>query len=204
MNYGEIKHNLISLVFGETSDLEEVEDLGYLYDSINRAMSEINVDFPYIATYSFEIDQEDVDAGDLIYIDMTDTTKVTGFLDFGETPVLYEKDGTGMFKRFSDYEIEMGTHLVINPVGNIGKYKVYYRCEPTHVGSTTADNTIPDLPVKAHYLIPILSAYWLWLDDDEQKAVQYRNLYETERERLRARTENTVAKIHADPDWGVI
>ena len=204
MNYGEIKHNLISLVFGETSDLDEVEELGSLYDSINRAMSEINVDFPYIATYQFEIDQEDVDEGELIRVDMTDTTKVTGFLDFDETPLLYEKDGKGTFKRFSDYEIEKEVILVIDPAGHIGKYRVYYRCEPTHVGSTTVDTAVPEIPLKAHYLIPILSAYWLWLDDDEQKAVQYRNLYETERERLRARTENTKAKIHADPEWGVI
>ena len=38
---------------------------------------------------------------------------------------------------------------------------------------------IPLKPVT-HYLVPLLAAYFVWLDDDERKATQYYNLYEQE------------------------
>ena len=38
MNLSEIKQNLISLGFGEESDIEEYDALGYVNDSINRAI----------------------------------------------------------------------------------------------------------------------------------------------------------------------
>lgn len=200
MNYGEIKHNLTSLVFGETADLEEVEDLGYLYDSVNRAISEIGVFFPYVAKYEFDIDESDANAGENIYIDMSDRP---GYLGFADTPVLYEKDGETLYKRFSAYEIEDEHTIVIDPVGHVGSYRIMYKCQCTQVTKDTPDTYVPEIPLKAHHLIPILAAYWLWLDDDEQKAAQYRNLYEQDRDEIRVKEKSTRMKITPDK-WGVI
>lgn len=200
MNYGEIKHNLTSLVFGETSDLEEVEDLGYLYDSVNRALSEIEVFFPYVAKYEFDIDEADANDGENIYIDMSD---LPGYLGLADTPVLYEKDGETLYKRFSAFEIEDEHTIVIDPVGHVGSYRIMYKCHCSTITSTTPDTFVPEIPLKAHHLIPILAAYWLWLDDDEQKATQYRNLYEQDRDEIRVKDKATRIKITPDK-WGVI
>lgn len=174
MNYGEIKQNIISLGFAEESDYEEFEDLGYTYDSINRALDQIGVIFPYIAKYEFEID--DTDEG-LLYIDMTDRD---GFLELSETPILFEKNGTETFTPFSDYEIEMDHTIVINADANKGSFRIYYTKECTRFSSATADTAVPELPLKCHHLIPLLASYYLWLDDDERKATQYYNMYESE------------------------
>ena len=174
MNYGEIKQNIISLGFAEESDYTEYEDLGYTFDSINRAIAQINYQFPYNAKYEFEID--DTDTG-LVYIDMTDRS---GFIELGETPVLYEKNGTDMFKRFGDYQVEMEHTLVIDADKNKGSFRVYYVKECTQVNKDTPDTFVPEIPLKVHHLIPLLASYYLWLDDDAPKATQYYNMYETE------------------------
>lgn len=195
MNIGAIKQNLISLGFAEESDLEEFEDLGYVNDAINRAIDTICVQFPYIAKYEFEID--DTDEG-IIYVDMSQRD---GFLDFAtETPVMIStkkvtKSGGGVFSlkdeapqeeeietftKFNDYEIEMGTTLVIDASATKGTIRVYYEKECTIVDDETDEKFVPELPKKVHHLIPLLSAYYLWLDDDQVKATQYYNMYETE------------------------
>ena len=174
MNYGEIKQNLISLGFAEDTDYEEFEELGYTYDAINRAISQIGNQFPYIVNYEFEID--DTDTG-ILYIDMTD---IGNFLDFAETPVLFEKDGEELFKKFGDYQIEMGHTIVFNADEYKGSFRVYYNAACTKITEDTQDNFVPELPLKVHHLIPLLAAYYLWLDDDAVKAAQYYNMYETE------------------------
>ena len=198
MNYGELKHNLISKGFAEQSDLDEYEELGYLYDAINDAVDEVSVLFPLLAKYEFDIDEDETD---YVYIDMTD---IEGFLGFAETPVLYEKDGTETFVKFSDYEIEMDTTLVINPSGNAGSYRVYYEKECTKVDQNTPDTFQFEIPLKAHKLITPLSAYYLWLDDDERKATQYYNLYEQTRSTVLTKEKAPRARIIPDKRWGVI
>ena len=40
------------------------------------------------------------------------------------------------------------------------------------------DETEIDLPAMVTMLLPLLSAYYIWLDDDERKAVMYYNQYD--------------------------
>lgn len=174
MNYGEIKQNLISLGFAEDTDYEEFEELGYTYDAINRSISQIGQQFPYVAKYEFTIDADDTGT---LYIDMEDRR---GFLELAETPVLYEKNDEDMFKKFGDYQIEMGHTLVIDTDDLEGSFRVYYNTQCTQINESTSEEFTPELPLKVHHLIPLLSAYYLWLDDDPTKAAQYYNLYETE------------------------
>lgn len=174
MNYGQIKQNLISLGFAEESDYQEFEELGYTYDCINRAIDQIENQFPYIAKYEFEIDESDTG---ILYIDMTDRT---GFLGLAETPVVFEVNGEETFRKFGDYQIEMGHTIVIKVDDYAGMFRIYYNKQCTDITSTTSDAFVPELPNKVHHLIPLLAAYYLWLDDDAAKAAQYYNMYETE------------------------
>lgn len=175
MNYGEIKHNLISLGFAEESDYEEYEELGYTYDAINLAIREINSTFPQVAKYEFEID--DTDEG-ILYVDMTDRD---GFLELAETPVLFERNDKETYTKFGDYQIEMGHTLVINADENKGSFRVYFNKACTTIDADTEDSFVPELPLKVHHLIPLLAAYYLWLDDDVAKASGYYNMYELEK-----------------------
>jgi len=198
MNYGEIKQNLISLGFAEESDYEEFEELGYTYDCINLAISMIGSQFPFVDKYEFELDNTDEG---ILYIDMEDRGN---FLDFAETPVLFEKDGEEMFKKFSDFQIEMGHTVVINADEYKGAFRIYYNALCTQINSETEDTFVPELPLKVHHLIPLLAAYYLWLDDDAAKAAQYYNMYETEFG-LSVQKENTPRmRVVTDREWGGI
>lgn len=174
MNYGQIKQNLISLGFAEESDYQEFEELGYTYDAINRAIAQIQNQFPQVAKYEFEVDETDTG---ILYIDMSERQ---GFLSLAETPVVFEADGEEVFRKFGDYYIEMGHNIVMKVNEYKGSFRIYYNKACTEVNQTTQNTFVPELPTKAHHLIPLLAAYYLWLDDDERKAVQYYNMYETE------------------------
>ena len=174
MDLSGIRHNLTSLGFAEGSDYDEFEALGYTYDCINRAIDTIQSIFPQIAKYEFELD--DSDTG-ILYIDMTDRP---GFLSLAETPVLFEVNGSEVFRKFGDYQVEMGHTIVINADAYAGSFRIYYNKACTEIDATTPDSFVPELPKKVHYLIPLLAAYYLWLDDDQVKATQYYNMYETE------------------------
>ena len=198
MNYGQVKHNLISLGFAEESDLTEYEDLGYLYDAVNRAVYEVSLLFPYLARYDFDIDEGETD---LVRVDMGN---VDGFLSFADTPVVIEKDGKETFVQFSDYDIEMDTILVINPENNAGSYRVYYEKKCTDIDENTPDTFELELPLKSHPLVPLYAAYYLWLDDDEPKATTYFNLYEQKRTEILAKDKKPRAQVYPDKNWGVI
>lgn len=194
MNLSEIRHNLISLGFAERSDYYEFEVLGYTYDCINRAIATIQSIFPQIAKYEFELDDSDTGT---IYIDMTDRP---GFLSLAETPVLFEVNGSEVFRKFGDYQVEMGHTIVMNADAYAGSFRIYYNKACTEIDSTTPDSFVPELPKKVHHLIPLLAAYYLWLDDDERKAVQYYNNYESELSQI-IQNEN-MPKMRVVTEWG--
>ena len=50
--------------------------------------------------------------------------------------------------------------------------------EPFALSLESDDETEIDLPAKLTMLLPLLSAYYIWLDDDERKAVMYYNQYD--------------------------
>ena len=196
MNYAEIRQNLISLGFAETTDLEEFDELGYTYSAINLAITQIGNEFPYEKTYEFEID--DTDEGILTF-DFTDIDPY--FLSFAETPVLIELEGEEYFKKFSDFRIEMGRRIVINADDNKGTFRVYYNALPTQFNQDTAETFTTELPLKVHHLIPLLAAYYLWLDDDATKAAQYYNMYETELALILQKENEPKAEFIPDNAW---
>lgn len=197
MNYGELKHNLISKGFAEESDYQEFEDLGYTYDAINDAVSEISKEFPYETYFEFEIDESDTG---IMYIDMSDRA---GFLRFGETPVLFEKDGEEVWRKFTEYDIEMKRRLVFKADDYKGSFRIYYYKEPTRVTPQTPDSFEFEIPLDSHILLPYLTAYLLWLDDDERKAVMYKNDYESIKSAIQEKDNEPRARVEGNK-WGDI
>lgn len=173
MKYEQLKRELINLGFADESELEEFGTI--VTDAINRAITEINLTVaPIIGTY--EIEQDGTDE-DIMYYNMPSLTQNNGvvdFLEFADTPV---KIGTGVYRKFSDYEIESGNTLVID--GRlVGTFKVFYKKAHTPITEETPNDTELELPLKAHVLVPLLAAYYVWLEDEKSKAVDYYNQYE--------------------------
>jgi len=181
MIYGKLIEKIAHLGF---SDLEEVNDFGSLVpDSINDAITTINLEVcPNVKTYEFSVADDD---DPVIDVDMG--MVVSDFLDFADTPVEFEKDDEVTYSKFNDFEIESARVLKVFTKGNAGSYRVFYKASHTpfvyydasQLDSNALQNarTIP-LPEKVHHLVPLLAAYFIWLDDEPSKAAQYYNLYE--------------------------
>lgn len=177
MNYGQLKTELVGLGF---SDKEELEEFGQIVpDSINRAITEINLTIaPIIGKCEIE---QDGTTDEILYYDMESLTEENGekkFLDFADTPVKVNGGtNSAVYIRFNDFEIEGGNILVMD--GSVsGKFRVFYKKAHTPITLETSDDTEIELPLKAHVLLPLLSAYYVWLEDEKSKAVDYYNQYE--------------------------
>lgn len=173
MDYGQLKTELAGLGF---SDEAEIREFGQIVpDSLNRAITEINMTVcPIIGTYEFE---QDGSEDEILYYNMPQLTRKQGvskFLEFADTPVMV---GTEVYTKFNDFDIENGDTLVID--GTIeGEFKVFYKKAHTPFTLDTDDSTEIELPLKVHHLLPLLTAYYVWLEDEKSKAVDYYNQYE--------------------------
>lgn len=201
MTYEELIDNVRDLGFSDDAEMEEFGEL--VYNSINRAVTEINMSVaPIIERYEFSI--SGVDEG-YLYITMSDVAD--DFLDFADTPVLFSTSSPvkvddawiaeekPVYKVFNNYQIEGNDTIVINadefrsgsPQEGTEEYekaelttysiRICYKAAHTPV---TEDNTARqiELPTKVHHLVPLLTAYFVWLEDEPTKAAQYYNLYE--------------------------
>lgn len=173
MNYGQLKNELASLGF---SDIDEIEEFGAVVpEALNRAITEINTTVsPNIGTYEFE---QDGTEKEILYYNMTQLTKKDGivkFLGFADTPVMI---GPNVYKRYNDFEIENEDTLVIDGAV-VGEFKVYYKKAHTPFTVDTEDAVEIELPLKVQHLVPLLTAYYVWLEDEKSKAVDYYNQYE--------------------------
>ena len=180
MTYQELINNIRDLGFSDDAEMEEFGEL--VYNSINRAISEINLLVtPITETYEFDID--DADTG-YLYIRMPDVNE--RFLDFADTPVVYEAQGKEQYTKFNDFEIETGDTMVINQDDYKGSFRVFYRAdhEPIPYDAEeelpTSEQLAQELPLprRVHFLVPMLAGYYVWLEDEPTKAAQYYNLYE--------------------------
>lgn len=174
MNYGELKKQITDLGFSDENELKEFGSI--VPNAINRAITEINMTVaPIIGVH--EITQTGSTDGVILY-DMEDLTKdgeTIKFLEFADTPVMV---GKAFYKRYNDFEIENEKILVMD--GSIaGTFKVFYKKAHSPFTTETDDETSIELPLKTHYLLPLLASYYIWLEDEKSKAVDYYNQYET-------------------------
>ena len=173
MTYADVVQNIKSLGFSDDDEMEEFAESGVLYDSINRAITEINLRLsPIYERYEFEI--SDTDTG-YLYITMKDVDE--NFLDFADTPVLFRRE-SDMYQKFNDYQIEAGDTVVIDADSNKGSFRIFYKAmhEP-FTGDAQLREDVP-LPLKVHHLVPLLASYYVWQEDEPAKAAQYYNMFE--------------------------
>ena len=196
MNYGELITNLKALAFEEEDTITEYIENDVIPTSVNRAISWMCEDGMPIVK-SFEISQDGTDAE---YVPYDATTIVRDFLAFDTHPIRID-DGD-VYRIFGDFEVENGDTLVLP--GNVsGTFKVFYKAEHTkYVADGTMDNVEIPLKKRTHFLIPLLAAYFVWLDDDASKATQYYNLYEQAKANMLQDMQKPMARIAEE--WGGI
>ena len=197
MTYQELIDNIRDLGFSDNDEMSEFAESGLLYTAINRSITRINLEVsPILEKYEFEI--TDDDAG-YMYITFTDIDDM--FLKFADTPVLFRRDETEFYKKFSSFDIEMENTLVINAEENKGYFRVFYVAQ--HENFTGKSSQLKEelpLQLKVHHLVPLLAAYYVWLEDDPTKAAQYYNMYDSVKNEMKLEEQSKV-KMRVNSDW---
>ena len=174
MNYGELKTNIKALAFEEDETITEYEENDVIPTAINRAISILAEKVPIVKRYTITQDGTDEDIQEYDF-----TRVVKDFLSFEKLHPVRIDDGN-VYKPFGEYEIENDEVLII-PGNASGTFRVFYRASHTpYVSGGSMDDVEIPLKKKVHHLVPLLAAYYVWLDDDATKAAQYYNMYETE------------------------
>ena len=75
--------------------------------------------------------------------------------------------------------------VLIIPKATAGNIILRYKRVPKGIGIDSPSEAI-DIPRRAEYLLPVLTAAFFWLDDDEEKAAYYMSIYKTEAARLKS------------------
>lgn len=222
MTYQELINNIRDLGFSDDDEMEEFGEL--VPNSINRAITELNLSIaPIIKKYEYDI--TGVDDGflyitmpdvDDLFLDFADTPVL-----YAETTP-YKSDGeiktkeVSRYDIFSDYDIEANDTIVIDlnkfnksvpdPEKDPEAYalaakktysiKIFYKAE--HERFTGVGSQLPTelpLPRKVHHLVPLLAAYYVWLEDEPVKAAQYFNAYEQKAQEVLANSQSSHIKI---------
>lgn len=191
MNYGELKAQIRDLGFAEDAEIDEFDEV--VPNAINRAVTEINlIVTPNVGTYKLE---QDGTASDLLYYDMEELTAdedgTVRFLEFADTPVMV---GPTVYKQYNDFEIENDKVLIMD--GSVkGSFKVFYKRAHTPFTLDSEDSAPIELPLKVHHLVPLLASYYIWMEDENAKAVAYYNQYERLVQEIKMGAENPRARI---------
>lgn len=191
MNYGELKGHIRDMGFSDDAEIEEFADI--IPNSVNRAIEEINLNVAHIVgVYNIE---QDGSNESVVYYDIEELTKNDDgsvvFLDFADIPVMV---GDGQYKRYNDFEIENGKVIVMDGTV-LGTFKVFYKKKHTPITVDTENTTRIELPLKVHHMLPYLTAYYVWLEDEQAKAVYYYNRYESLLQEFRENESHPRARI---------
>ena len=171
MLYSEVKEQILSLGFEDPSVLDDTNYLKVFRDGINKALTFINADFPIIGEYTHTLDGTGVDLDEIDFADFSDFDVLLN------ATIKEEVGGRYQIRPFADFELIQDTKVFVSQTNN-GDITFFYRKRPTLVTTTTTDNTVMTIHHKAEQLLPLLASYYIWNDDDPEKASKWRNEYE--------------------------
>lgn len=174
MKLGTLKSQIQTLGFEEKATMEDSEYLGIINNGINRAMQMIAQEVaPVISEIEYAVDEEAVIRGQMVEYDLNNIPEYEeNYL--GIEKVIYKTDSEiSMDEPFA----EEGDTLYL-PLKRDGVFTIRYKRRPAEVTIDSTDNDVVDMPAGVTNLIAPLAAYYIWLDDDTQKAQMYRNDYE--------------------------
>ncbi len=135
-----------------------------------------------------------------VFYDFKKIAKEKGdvFLSFADK---YKENGS--FKPLSNFDI-IDRHILRLPTDDTTEYTIYYNKQYTPITEDTPLDTEMELDEDLHVLIPLLSAFYVWQDDEERKADKWYNDYETKRNDIISRDKvgKSIAIVIGGVDYG--
>lgn len=180
MTFAEVKSELINLGF--ESSYEEAPSL--LTDSINRAMQDITSRFPLIGRCEITV----TSGKGMQRFNMRELT-TDGFIEVDHLMV----DDESGYHRASGWMIEQRYILLLSG-DRPGNYVVFYRRNFTPLLPDSPEKQELEIDTDRKHLLPLLAAWYLWQDDEPEKAALWRNDYEDFAARLENKTQPTMVE----------
>jgi hypothetical protein len=110
-------------------------------------------------------------------------------------------DMNANFSPINDFDV-INRHILRLSGFDKAEFTIYYKKEYTHITLDTTDDFEMELDTDLHCLIPLLSAYYVWQDDEERKADKWYNDYETKRNDIIGRETRVIAVVESgDELW---
>lgn len=164
MNYKEFKSNIINLGFEEADVFEDNEKA--LIEAANRAIIFLNTNIEKKEIYKeYEIPSDEI-RGSYRKIELEE------FEDFDGISLKAPKiDG----QPITNFYYEDNTLHIFSQYSGI--LSVCYYGKPELIPENPSDDYIIKIKVQLLPILQLLTAYYIWLDDDERKAVTYYNQY---------------------------
>ena len=123
------------------------------------------------------------------------------FLSLAPSPVVDDENGQRLG---NGYSVE-DSRIVLLPRSMPGDYKIAYRRKPRVISSddeASTNDTAIDLDEDIASLLPLLVAAYVWLEDEEETAARYMELYrERAAEIMRTEQVSEPAVIRSHNNW---
>ena len=192
--WGEIKSEIINLGFEQSNAY--AENPKSCIEAVNRAMTIVAAFVrPLIGHYVIELE----DTGAEQRFDIRALTAEGGepvFLCYVDRyPVALRNP-----RRAADYLLDNDDAILLQP-GQSGPVDVWFKRVPRRVTEQTPDDYELEFEADAAELLPLLASFYLWQDEDERKAVRYRNDYEDLKAQLLASRAGAAAARVVDAGW---
>lgn len=105
---------------------------------------------------------------------------------------------------FNNYTLEQNK-IILMDASLVGTFSFFYTKILPDITTETSDDFEIPIDHEVEQLLPLLTAYYVWLDDDERKAVMYYNQFDSLKqeilEKMKARQETGKAEIIGGIGW---
>lgn len=191
MTFGELKDEIFALNWESVGGYNG--DKGLICFAVNRAVSVISSEVSPILGELVISQVEAPDKGSYVRYKLKELTSEDGANRFRSLEEVYWGTADEL-PPLGGVKLEKGSVLCV-PRSYKGEIRVVYRRSYTPVTLDTQDSFELELDEEVCVLIPLLAAYFVWLDDDRSRAQEYYNQYEMRRDRLSLRSKGPVANI---------
>lgn len=183
LTLGALKNEIMNLAFEEKQSITEYNDI--IINAINRAISIITTEVrPILDSYIVSSSDPAKSVNSFNFRELTKQEGEVTFVGFAEVPIY---DDVRYVVHNND------TIVIMN--SNPFEYEVFYKKAFERVKSETGDAFVIRIDSDVEILLPLLASYYIWLDDDERKAVMYYNDYENRKNGIIHNNSGAIARV---------
>lgn len=130
-----------------------------------------------------------------VYYDFKELTKEDGKVVFDGFADEMTRDDNTEIKPISNFQMVGRDTLVLNGFDTC-QFTVYYKKKPTTITESTPDDFEIELDNHIQCLVPVLASFYVWNDDNLQRATQYYNDYEEMRNMILGKEKRIIARVN--------